>query len=304
MDGSEESLLDATYLSLPSPFTQACCRPHSSHRPVWRALLSRALGTVRSTDSMIDSCERTASARQRLSLTLFLASHVAQGFVDRALEGLIAPILIHRTQPNAEAGGGTGFPDHDFGIQDVAFHQRLELLEHLGVDGGRIAVFHSLQERTVTYHLLAGRPVILRLAQANRHCREKLLDLCRRIGKHFDLTESHDYREHVFEWVHDITANDILWKRLGDIAEQVANRTDRNIDSILSLLKAKYDNFTAAERLGFARYPSFRLNIEAQLIHELNQLPPSPPHNSSDDDDDLNQDFLPPNHNLENRNPN
>ena len=105
MDGSEESLLDATYLSLPSPFTQACCRPHSSHRPVWRALLSRALGTVRSTDSMIDSCERTASARQRLSLTLFLASHVAQGFVDRALEGLIAPILIDRTQPNAEAGG-------------------------------------------------------------------------------------------------------------------------------------------------------------------------------------------------------
>lgn len=42
----------------------------------------------------------------------------------------------------------------------------------------------------------------------------------------------------------------------------------------------------------------------SQVIHELNQLPPSPPHESSDDDDDLNQDFLPPNHNLENRNPN
>ena len=31
----------------------------------------------------------------------------------------------------------------------------------------------------------------------------------------------------------------------------------------------------------------------SQVIHELNQLPPSPPHESSDDDDDLVARYLP-----------
>ena len=122
-----------------------CLYPRLSHRHVADHIRRTDQSGERCCHGRSEPCAQTilcltrASARRAHGsgsrLPSFLASHVAQGFVDRALEGLIAPILIHRTQPNAEAGGGTGFPDHDFGIQDVAFHQRLELLEHLGVDG-------------------------------------------------------------------------------------------------------------------------------------------------------------------------
>ena len=106
-------------------------------------------------DTQLRSASSVCVIQPRASPPLALPFPLLRS-IFTASEGLIAFTFMHRKHPHAEAFCNTGFLPHVF-VEDVASsHQRLE---HLGVDGGWIQVFHSLQELHVAYDLLAVRPV-------------------------------------------------------------------------------------------------------------------------------------------------